>query len=441
MAFIEKNYKHTFTILAILLILSIFTILLYSFQSNNVELEGKWGNFLFQAMFFYLIIIFIRTIAHLILCFANAFFTKSPKVNLEYYPLVSVLIPCYNEELVIKKAIKSALKLSYPNYEIIIIDDGSNDSTLDIASALVRNGKVRIINQENGGKAKALNRGIEEAFGEYFLCMDADSLLSFGAIELGISKLIEDENLGAVAGTVEIGNAVNSLTRFQKLEYIVGLNLFKVAQSFLKVVTVIPGPIGLFRKSIVQEVGGYKTNTYAEDCELTLRILMAGYGTIYIPEMVAVTEAPEDLKSLIAQRYRWSRGVVQAIRENFKCLLRPDKDFRNFLIILYMNVESIVIPCINFLFAFFTLEYALYHGRMQIFGNFFLQLTFLDVTLTVFCIAIQGYSLNLIFYSIFNRVTYGLGLEILRFLSIIDEVFNLPMSWAKLARKGLDENV
>lgn len=397
---------------------------------------GEAGKWLFYSMYLYLVFIFFRTAIHLILCFANTFFERSPKPLTEY-PLVSVIIPCYNEEKVVRKAVQSAMKLTYPNYEIIIVDDGSKDGTLDIATELIRRGKVRVIHQLNAGKAMALNRGIEEALGEYFLCMDADSLLSPGAIELGLSYLHGNPNLAAVAGSVEIGNVNNAITSFQKLEYITGLNLFKVAQSFLGMVTVIPGPIGIFRKSVVQSVGGYRSSTYAEDCELTLRMLLAGYGTVYIPGMIAVTEAPEDITSLVAQRYRWSRGIVQAIRENIRWLFLPHKNLRNFVILLYMAVESILIPAANFIFAFLSLEFVLYYGSSEVFGQFFLQLMTLDLILTVFCIATESQSLLLIPYSILNRMTYGLGLEILRFFAVIDEVLGLPMSWAKLARKGL----
>ena len=435
MSFLTKSHTKTFTVVLLILLVGVFAIVLSSLNWQQSVYEG-WGQWLFYSMYLYLVFIFFRTAIHLMLCFANTFFEKVPP-KLQEYPLVSVIIPCYNEEKVVRKAVQSALSLTYPNYEIIIVDDGSIDATLDIATNLKRHGKVRIINQQNAGKAMALNRGIAEALGEYFLCMDADSVLSPGALELGLSYLHGNSNIGAVAGTVEIGNVNNTITSFQKLEYVTGLNLFKVAQSYLEMVTVIPGPIGIFRKSVVQKVGNYKDSTYAEDCELTLRILLTGYGVIYIPGMIAVTEAPEDFSSLVAQRYRWSRGVVQAIRENIKWIFLPHKNLRNFMVVFYMSIESIFIPTANFIFAIISIEFVLYYGTSEIFGQFFLQLMTLDLILTVFCIANEAQTMMLIPYSILNRVTYGLGLEILRFFAVIDEVLGLPMSWVKLARKGL----
>ncbi len=435
MPVLNNTFNKLFSIVVIFAIIAVSLVLVYTLNNRATEFAG-WGKWLFISMYSYLIFIFFRTAIHLLLCFANLFFYKKPK-KLSSYPLVSVIVPCYNEERVVKEAIKSVLSLTYPNLEIIAVDDGSKDRTIELLSEIEKTTKVRIISQTNGGKSMALNRGIEECMGEYFVCMDADSKLNPGAIELGISHIHGNNSISAVAGSVEIGNANTVITSFQRLEYITGLNLFKAAQSFLGMVTVVPGPIGIFRKSVVKKVGGYRTSTYAEDCELTMRMLVAGYSTIYIAGMVAVTEAPEGLKALIAQRYRWTRGIVQAIRENAVWLLRPFKNFRNFAIVLYMTIESVCIPIANFLFAILSLEYALLYNNSEIFGQYFLQMTLLDLILTLYCVITENKALRLIPYSVFSRITYGFGLEILRFLSVIDEVLGIPMTWNKLKRKGL----
>jgi biofilm PGA synthesis N-glycosyltransferase PgaC len=426
-----------FTVLTLIVLAGVLAIVISQFGSTHSQ-TSLYGQWLLQAMSIYLVFIFFRTAVHLLLSFANLFFSR-PKGPAQYQPLISVLIPCFNEELVVEKAIRSVLKSSYSNFEILIIDDGSKDRTLDVASGLERNGKVRVINQRNAGKAEALNRGVAEALGEYIFCMDADSVLSRETLELGLKHFQNSPRVAAVAGSVEIGNLSHVLTAFQRLEYISGLNLFKAAQSFLGCVTVIPGPVGLFKRSAVLEVGGYSASTYAEDCELTIRLLMAGYITVYEPLMVAVTEAPESIRDLVSQRYRWSRGVVQALKENARWLLMPIQFPRNFCIILYILVESIFIPIANFVFTFLSLEYALSHSSLDLCGEFFLQLMMLDVTLALFCVALENGSFKLLAASLLNRFTYGFAMEILRFFSIVDEVLGLPMSWAKLERKGLGE--
>lgn len=435
MPILKKTHLKVFSTILLIASIAVIAIALFAYSSLDPVYMG-WGRWLSNAMYLYLVIIFLRTALHLLLCFANLFFDQGDQ-TLQSYPLVSVILPCYNEEKVIEKAVQSVLSLTYPNFEVVIVDDGSRDQTLIAAHGLVKRAKVRVIHQTNAGKAEALNRGISEALGEFVLCVDADSLLHPDVIQLGLVKFQSNPKVAAVAGTVEIGNARTVLTAFQKLEYVSGLNLFKVAQSFLGMVTVIPGPVGLFRKKVVEDVGGYKSTTYAEDCELTLRLLIAGYSTVYVPGMIAVTEAPEDLRSLVAQRYRWSRGVTQAIRENSNWLFSPHKNFRNFMIMFYMTFESIVVPMTNFLFAFLAVEYALTYGVNDMFGQFFLQLTVLDLILAIFCVMFEDQPVKLVAYAMANRITYGLGLEILRFFSIIDELLGLPMSWVKLVRKGL----
>jgi poly-beta-1,6-N-acetyl-D-glucosamine synthase len=432
------HYSLLFTFLAVFLAVS---LILYYESRYEVRLNA-WQDLLVDSMYFYLVFIFFRTALHLVLAFASLFFSKGPK-SLKSYPLVSILIPCYNEDKVVREALLSVKRLTYPNYEIIVIDDGSNDVTLDEISSLHshnpgENARIRIVHQENAGKAEALNRGIMEAQGEFILSLDADSSLSPDVIEQSLPLLLNNEKIAAVAGTVKVGNLINPLTKFQALEYISGLNLYKEAQSFLGVVTVIPGPVGLFRKSMVIECGGYKSDTLAEDCELTLRLLIHGYRTVYSPNMVARTEVPDEYADLMGQRYRWSRGVLKAIKVNSEWLFKPWKNIRNFLILMYMLVESFIIPTVNFIFSFVSINYALVFGVKGLYGYFFGQLILLDLILALFCLIMEkDQRISLMLYALLNRFTYGMSLEILRFFALFDEILGLPLSWGKLIRKGM----
>lgn len=425
-----------FFIVLIILLICTFSIFVLFRSFDFSQLSGVELGF-FYAMRIYLLFLFVRLLGHLFFSFANHFFAKSIE-KIDYYPLVTVIIPCFNEEKVVNNAAKSVLSMNYPNIEILIVDDGSSDATFDVIALLEKKGKIRAIHQENAGKAAALNRAVSEAHGDYVLCMDADSVINPEAIEIGIKYFEHDAKVAAVAGSVEIGNVNNAITSFQKLEYISGLNLFKIAQSFLGSVIVIPGPIGLFRKDILLEVGGYHSNTFAEDCELTIRLLMAGYKTLYDAKMIAITEAPDDFNSLISQRYRWNRGIVQAIKENAIWLLRPHKSFKNFLVIIYMFLESVFIPVANFAFGMFSIAYTLISKSENFVGYFFFQLVILDIIVTLFCIVTEKRSYSLLLYSAINRVTYSFSLEVVRFFSILDEFLMLPMNWSKLERKGMD---
>lgn len=436
----KKVFKYVSLAFFLCMIIAVSLILFY--QSRYDVRVTAWENILAQIMYYYLAFIFVRTALHLFLAFASLFFMKDRKA-LTSYPLVSVLVPCYNEDKVVRQALLSVKQLTYPNFEIIVIDDGSSDVTLEEISTLQshnpgENARIRVIHQQNAGKAEALNSGIIEAQGEYILCVDADSALYPDVIEQSLPILLENNKNAAVAGTVEVGNLINSLTKFQALEYISGLNLFKEAQSFLGVVTVIPGPVGLFRKQLVLDVGGYKSDTLAEDCELTLRLLMHGYRTVYSPKMIARTEVPDEFSPLLSQRYRWARGVAKAIKFHGEWLKHPTKNFRNFLILSYMAIESFLIPICNFVFSFVSINYALAFGGKGVYGYFFGQLIILDMILAIFCLITEKDNhISLMIYALLNRFTYGMSLEILRFFALFDEILGLPLAWGKLVRKGM----
>ena len=215
------------------------------------------------------------------------------------------------------------------------------------------------------------------------------------------------------------------------------MNLFKRAQSLLGAVTIVPGPIGVFRKSSLKEIGLYDADTFAEDTDLTLRLLTEGHRIKYCPEMVAVTEGPDNFQQLLTQRYRWSRGMLQAILKNAKWLNPFKNNWRNFGIISYMVLETVIIPTVNFSFALLTLQFALSYGTNNILGAYFIGLTLLDLILSLFSMITERELKGYFLLSLINRVTYGFSLEIIRFFSLIDELFGIPMKWGTLQRKGM----
>lgn len=430
-----RQYSRVFVTLSLLVFCVVLSVLT-ALMSYSHLLESLPQTILI-LMYIYLGFIFVRTGFHLIFSFLWSLHNKKIEKNLDHFPLVSIIVPCFDEEKVIETALRSLFKMNYPNFEIIVVDDGSKDLTFTLARSLKSTHPFRVVFQQNAGKAAALNRGIEEAKGEYVFCMDADSRLNPDSITKGIRHFFTIPNLSAVAGNVMIGGGSGLVNSFQKLEYITALNFLKIAQSYLGIVTVVPGPVGLFKKSKLLETGGYKTDTFAEDCDLTLSLLMKGGSVVYEPEMIAVTEAPQEFTSLIKQRYRWSRGIVQAIKLNSKWMISPASNIRNFLIMWYMAIESLFIPCCNYLFAVTALYLALDSSQNFIIGFYFFQLLILDLIIVVYSLIGQGLSLNLVLLGVVNRFTYGLALEIQRFFSVIDEFMELPMTWDKLKRNGL----
>ena len=220
-------------------------------------------------------------------------------------PLVSIIVPAYNEEVNAVSSMQSLLKGDYPNFEILFVDDGSKDQTYEkVRAAFSGHPKVKLFSKPNGGKSSALNFGIRQSKAEYVICIDADTKLKPDAVSLLMRHFIppdpskqassEDNNgiIGAVAGNVKVGNTVNLLTRWQSIEYISSQNFDRKAFAYLNAITVVPGAIGAFSKKAIEEAGGFTSDTLAEDCDITVRILRCGYIIENDNKAIAMTEAP-----------------------------------------------------------------------------------------------------------------------------------------------------
>jgi len=257
---------------------------------------------------------------------------------------VSIIVPAYNEEVTAIKTIQSLLKLEYPNFEIIFVDDGSKDKTFEIVNeAYGHHPSVRVLTKPNGGKASALNFGITHAQYDYAVCIDADTLLKNDAI-YHLMTYFTDEEIGAVAGTVKVGNETNMITRWQSIEYITAQNMDRRAFDLINSITVVPGAIGAFRRSAIFKAGGFTSDTLAEDCDLTMRILKQGFIVKNCAEAIAYTEAPETLSALLKQRFRWSFGVIQSFWKNRDALFNKKYKFFGMVGMPNILIFQIILP-------------------------------------------------------------------------------------------------
>ena len=226
---------------------------------------------------------------------------------------VTVMIPAYNEEAVIERSIRTVLASTDVRIEVIVIDDGSKDRTSEIVrDAFAGDPRVRLLTLENGGKARALNRGLDLATGEIVIALDADTQFEPTTIAR-LARWFGDPKLGAVAGNAKVGNRVNLVTRWQALEYITAQNLERRALASLNAMTVVPGAVGAWRLEAIRSVGGYPDDTLAEDQDLTIAIQRAGWKVHYDQFAVAWTESPESFKGLAKQRFRWAYGTLQCL--------------------------------------------------------------------------------------------------------------------------------
>jgi poly-beta-1,6-N-acetyl-D-glucosamine synthase len=353
-------------------------------------------------------------------------------------PMITLVVPAYNEGLVIQGAIRSLLKLSYPNYEIIVIDDGSTDDTYEKAMVVANESSdipVRVVTKRNGGKAEALNTGMTLARGEFVLNMDGDTKLTSNTLRACV-RHFDNPRVGAVAGNVKVLNRDSMWSKIQALEYVEGLAMARKAQSYMRAVNIIPGPLGMFRKSVLQQVGGYDHDTFAEDCDLTLKMLMHGWHVAYEPNAIAWVETPSRLLDLLKQRYRWTRGILQATKKHSYALWQPRKAGVNCFILWYMLFEGIMWPFSTLLGNIFFSYVAIQYGLASLLFYWWLQLTLLDVVAAAYCVIVEEEEPSLILYAITFRLFYINIIDVSKVFATIEEWRGQAMTWGKLDREG-----
>jgi poly-beta-1,6-N-acetyl-D-glucosamine synthase len=433
--------RRLFLALSLALFFGSFAVLVYFslgvIYSFPLPQKLGWQDALHVFFFGILMMVTIRYLG-LVLCSFLYSFRKFPEVG-TFYPTLSIIVPAYNEEKVIEHALQALLSLDYPDYEIIVVDDGSNDRTFSLAQQMNHFNRavpVRVFQQINMGKSAALNRGILVARGEVVLCVDGDSKVDPRALKQFIRHFVHP-GVGAVAGNVKVLNRETLICRLQALEYIEGLNLLRRTQALFKAVSIVPGPIGLFRRQAILDVGGYDHDTFAEDCDLTFKLMRAGWLMEYQPEAIAWTEAPENLESLLKQRYRWTRGILQVISKH-AFHWHDNKRPAAFLFWLtYMGIECALWPIINLsgfaLFAYFML--CTNFGDLY-WALWWFLLTFLDVLAAVYCISLENEDWALAPLAVIYRMFFSLMVDAAKLLATIEEIFNVRMDWGKLERKG-----
>lgn len=437
-ALMARFYRFFFGVMCVASALGIVALVYFNFYFNRLAATNLFVDFSIFILLSFLIVLIVRYALLLWFAYLQHVEHMAEPMEAEEYPLVSVIVPAYNEGKVIEGAIEPLMTMDYPRYEVIVVDDGSSDDTYERAlqlSQIYGAHRLRVITQPNGGKAVALNTGIAGARGELILCMDGDSFLEPQTLKQAV-KHFKDPSVGAVGGNVKVANRINNLTNLQALEYIQGLSLVRTAHAFFRRVVVIPGPIGVFRKKVLEQVGGYLKDTYAEDCELTLRVLFAGWKIKYESRAVAWTEAPENMQALFKQRYRWSRGILQAVIKHKRELLKPFPDILDWAFLWLLVFESIIWPGMNVFAILFFVFVASWAGLSNIIVLWWAQLTTLDIVAALFCVALEKEDVRLTAYSVLYRLYYIPLVDVIKFFASIDELFHVQMGWGKLERFG-----
>jgi len=231
---------------------------------------------------------------------------------------VTVVVPAYNEQECITNTLLSLSASDHP-VEVIVVDDGSTDDTSAIVEELGLP-NVRLIRQRNSGKPTALNTGVAAASHDLIVMMDGDTVFEPSTVR-ELVQPFADQRVGAVAGNAKVGNRDTLIGAWQHIEYVMGFNLDRRMYDVLNCMPTIPGAIGAFRRTALQQAGGMSDDTLAEDTDVTMALHRAGWKVVYAEDARAWTEAPVSMKQLWSQRYRWSYGTMQAMWKHRHALL------------------------------------------------------------------------------------------------------------------------
>ncbi|WP_436415332.1 glycosyltransferase family 2 protein [Petrimonas sp.] len=430
--------------------------------------------------------------------FVNKFSPVQAVSIMKNAPGISIITGAYNESATIIENVHSLLSLNYQKYELIVVNDGSKDDTLDkmiaefglveatyifdqiipcepikkiYRSEFLAYKNLIVIDKFNGGsKADAINAGLNLAKYDYYLNIDVDCILDFDTLLLMIEKLLNSkERCIAVGATLRMSNSSfvkrgtleeiivpgNLFVRFQELEYIRSFVLGKMAWAHINAMSNISGGLGLFDKDIVIKVGGYDKKSLGEDMDLIFKITnymlehKLDYRLYSIAKALCFTEGPDSLKVLIRQRKRWSRGLFQILKKNRRVLFNPKYKKMGFIVYPYNLFFEFLSPIVEGI-GYFIMGYFLFTNI-----TIFAHLLVVVLAVISFYIAMSFYAvfLDRIVYNYYNKWHKALGIAFMAFLEPIlyhpvivysalrgylDELTGKKKKWGDMPRKGFN---
>ena len=367
------------------------------------------------------------------------------------WPFVSIFVPSYNESATIESALASLIELDYPAYEVIVVNDGSTDDTLRRARRFEgRHGGcvVRVFDKPNGGKWSAHNLAFRRSTGELILCIDADSRLDPQSLRTLVARMV-DPRVAAMAGQMRVRNRDRLITRLQGLEYLMANGAVRSSQGMFGTVLIVPGPIGMFRRSVLEEVwlrytaghaarrpgaveGPFEGDTFAEDFDLSLAILSLGGRIGYEPGAISFTKSPETAFALMNQRYRWTRGAIQVLRKYFRRARQQPRLLSPRLvgwIAATCALDLMVMPLLYGLGLLFSLLVISAGGNLTLLAGMFAALLLVHLCAGAFFVSLHGDRLELLRVLPAYGLYCGLLLNSAWAVSVLDEIRGGRMRW------------
>lgn len=407
-------------------------------DSTIFQFTYLYQHFLYGLFFLALILVLTRISAVAVFAVINHRKSKkaSPVPPVEY-PKVSIIVPAYNEEVTASKTIENLLKCDYPAFEVLFVDDGSKDKTFEkVKEAYGNHPLVKVLTKPNGGKASALNFGIEHSTSDYLVCIDADTLLTPDAISQMMPMLLEQE-VAAVAGNVKVGNKVNLLTNWQSIEYTTSQNFDRLAFDYLNAIMVVPGAIGAFKKAALIEAGGFTTDTLAEDCDLTLRLLRLGYRVRTCNSAISLTEAPETMKMFMKQRFRWSFGIMQSFWKHRDLLFARRRNNMGWILLPNILVFQLILPLFSPIVDILTLVALFSKSAPEVLIAYGLFFVFdCIISALAFRYDKQRFTIKTLGFLFVQRIVYRQFLFVVLIRSYLKALKGELASWGVLKRTG-----
>ncbi len=348
-----------------------------------------------------------------------------------YRPPVSVLVPAYNEGVVIAATVRSLASSVAGDDEIVVVDDGSTDDTAAIVDGLALP-RVRLLRQGNGGKANALNNGIRNSRHDVIVMVDADTQFEPTTIDWLVRPLA-DPTVGAVSGNTKVANRGRLLGRWQHIEYVLGFNLDRRMFDILRCMPTVPGAIGAFRRGALAGVGNMSSDTLAEDTDVTLALNRAGWRVVYEEQARAWTEAPGSVGALWRQRYRWSYGTMQAMWKHRHAVRERGPLGRVGL--PYVLAFQILLPLMAPAVDLFTLFGLLFQDPKPVIA-YWLVFNGVNILLGAYALRLDGERLGVLWSVPLQQIVYRQLMYLVVIQSVRTALSGQVLPWHSVPRQG-----
>jgi cellulose synthase/poly-beta-1,6-N-acetylglucosamine synthase-like glycosyltransferase/peptidoglycan/xylan/chitin deacetylase (PgdA/CDA1 family) len=409
-------------------------------QSKALPIALRAGEWLADAFTIAALVVGLLALARLAVALtcARRHSRRILAVDPAFAPPVSVLVPAFNEAVGIEASVRSLCSQDYPDFEVIVIDDGSTDATAAIVERLIAEvgpARCSLLRQANAGKSNALNTGLRLTRGEIIVTVDGDTAFAPGALA-ELVRPMQGRQVGAVSGNTKVANRHRVLGRWQHLEYTMGFNLDRRMYDTLGCMPTVPGAIGAFRTRALEEVGGFSDDTLAEDTDLTMALHRAGWRVVYQPSAVAFTEVPQGFHDLWLQRYRWSYGTMQSAWKHRRAVIEGGNSRRLGLIGLpYLVLFQIVFPLLGPVVDLFALYGFLFLDRKAVLA-YWLGFTLIQLVVTVYALRLDRESLRDIWALPLQQFVYRQLMYLVVIHALSTALSGVRTGWHKLGRTG-----